>query len=298
MSLDRLINLIVAIALIEMMVLIGLQVTMAQLLVTIKDWRLMARAALANYVLVPAVAVLLLIAFEADPMVAAGFLVLAVCPGAPFGPPFAGFARADVATAVGLMVILAGSSAFLAPLLLQVLMPWLAGNEAARADPLAMVRALLMIQLLPLLLGLMMRHRLPGLADRLVGPLERVGEILNGGVAVLILASQFQMLAQIRLRGFAGMLMLLAASLAIGWLAGRSGHSGRRTMALTTALRNVGVGLVIVTGSFGGTAAVSAALAYGIIEVFGSLLVAFWWRHSSPVKAEPAASPTSLSERQ
>jgi BASS family bile acid:Na+ symporter len=51
-------------------------------------------------------------------------------------------------------------------------------------------------------------------------------------------------------------------------------------MALTTALRNVGVGLVIVTGNFAGTAAVSAALAYGIVEVFGTLLVALWWGRS------------------
>jgi BASS family bile acid:Na+ symporter len=297
MSLDRLINLIVSIALIEMMVLVGLQVTIAQLLATIKDWRLIARAALANYLLVPAAAVLLLIAFAADPMVAAGFLVLAVCPGAPFGPLFAGIARADVATAVGLMVVLAGSSAFLAPLLLQLLLPWVAETEAARAHPLAILEALLTIQLLPLLLGLMMRHWRPLLADRLLGPLERVSKILNLGVMGLILASQFPMLAQIRLRGFAGMLLLLAASLAIGWLAGGSGRSGRRTMALTTALRNVGVGLVIVTGSFGGTAAVSAALAYGIVEVFGSLLVALLWRRSAPVK-DIASGAVALSERE
>jgi BASS family bile acid:Na+ symporter len=100
---------------------------------------------------------------------------------------------------------------------------------------------------------------------------------LSLSVAGLILATQFQMLAEIRARGFAGMLILLAASLAIGWLAGGSGRDSRRTMALTTALRNVGVGLVIVTGNFAGTPAVSAALAYGIVEVLGSLLLALWW---------------------
>jgi len=52
-------------------------------------------------------------------------------------------------------------------------------------------------------------------------------------------------------------------------------------MALTTSLRNVGVGLVIVTGNFAGTPAVSAALSYGIVEVLLSLLVAFWWRRSA-----------------
>ena len=100
-------------------------------------------------------------------------------------------------------------------------------------------------------------------------------------MAALILASQFQMLADIRVRGFAGMLMLLTGSLVIGWLAGGPGRDSRKTMALTTSLRNVGVGLVIVTGNFAGTPAVAAALAYGILEVFGSLLVALWWRRST-----------------
>ncbi len=47
--------------------------------------------------------------------------------------------------------------------------------------------------------------------------------------------------------------------------------------ALTTALRNVGVGLVIATGAFAGSPAVTAALAYGLFEVLGSLLLALAW---------------------
>jgi bile acid:Na+ symporter, BASS family len=281
MSLDRLINLLVTITLIEMMVLIGLRVTFAELIEIGRSFRLVARAAVANYLLVPALAVALLILFEADPMVAAGFLVLAACPGAPFGPPFAGIARADVPEAVGLMVILAGSSAIVSPLLLTALLPWLAGGAAARIDLVGMVGALLITQLLPLLLGLLLRHRRPQLAERLISPLELASKILNLGMAALILASQFQMLADIRMRGFVGMLMLLAGSLVIGWLAGGPGRDSRRTMALTTSLRNVGVGLVIVTGNFAGTPAVAAALAYGFLEVFGTLLVALWWRRST-----------------
>jgi BASS family bile acid:Na+ symporter len=263
-----------------MMVLTGLRVTFGELGQVVGNLRLVARAAVANYVLVPVLAVLLLVVFDAAPMVGAGFLVLAVCPGAPFGPLFAGIARANVPEAVGLMVILAGSSAIVSPLLLTALMPWLAGGSVARIDLAGMVGALLVTQLLPLLVGLLVRHWRPQLADRLAGPLELISKVLNLGVVGLILASQFQMLADIRLRGFAGMLLLLAGSLLIGWLAGGSKRDSRKTMALTTALRNVGVGLVIVTGNFAGTPAVSAALAYGIVEVLGSLLVALWWRRS------------------
>jgi BASS family bile acid:Na+ symporter len=289
MSLDRLINLLVTITLIEMMVLIGLRVTFAEIAGTVRDWRLVGRAAAANYLLVPAAAIALLVLFDASPPVAAGFLILAVCPGAPFGPPFAAIARANVSMAVGLMVVLAGSSAILSPVLLQVLLPWVSGGEAPRIDLIGMVGALLVTQLLPLLLGLMTRHWRPELAQRLLRPFELVSKVLSLGVAGLILATQFHMLAEIRIRGFVGMLILLAASLAIGWLAGGSGRDSRRTMALTTALRNVGVGLVIVTGNFAGTPAVSAALAYGIVEVFGTLLLALCWarRATAPDLASP-----------
>jgi bile acid:Na+ symporter, BASS family len=271
------INILVTITLVEMMVLVGLRVTFTELAQIAKDWPQVARAAMANYLLFPGVTIALLMLFDVGAMVAAGFLVLAVCPGAPYGPPFAAIARANVPAAVGLMAILAGTSTIISPTLLHVLLPWVSGGEAPQISLIEMLSALLVTQLLPLLLGLMVRHRRPQLVDRLVNPLELVSKVLNLSVAGLILGTQFRMLMDIPIAGFAGMLILLIASLVIGWLAGGPGRDNRRTMALTTSLRNVGLGLVIVTGNFGGTPAVSAALAYGIVEVFGSLLVALCW---------------------
>ena len=276
MSLDRAINVLVTITLIEMMVLVGLRVRSAELARTAGNWRLLARAAVANYVLVPAVTVALLMLFHAGAMVAAGFLVLAVCPGAPYGPPFAAIARANVPVAVGLMAILAGTSTIIScaaacPAAIGL------GRRRPQIDLLGMLGALLATQLLPLLLGLVVRHRRPQVADRLLRPLELVSKLLNLAVAGLILGTQFRMLMEIPVAGFAGMMILLVASLAIGWLAGGPERNDRRTMALTTSLRNVGLGLVIVTGNFAGTPAVSAALAYGIVEVLGSLVAALWW---------------------
>jgi len=152
-SLDRLINILVTIALVEMMMLIGFGATFAELARTARNWRLIARAATANYLLVPAVAVALLALFEASPMFATGFFILAVCPGAPYGPPFAGIAHANVPAAVGLMVVLAGSSAIVSPALLHLLLPWVSGGEAPHMDLMAMLMVLLSTQLLPLLLG-------------------------------------------------------------------------------------------------------------------------------------------------
>src|SRR5262249_37788531 len=130
MTLDQLINVLVTITLIEMMAAIGLGVTFVDLAGVARNWRLVGRAALANYVCVPAVTVGLLLLFAANQEVAAGFLILAVCPGAPCGPPFVAIAKGNVAVAVGLMAILAGSSAIIAPILLQYLLPLASGNES------------------------------------------------------------------------------------------------------------------------------------------------------------------------
>src|SRR5262245_35323944 len=121
-------------ALVAMMLSIGLKVSFAQVLASAGHIRLVGLGILANFVLVPLVTVGLLSGFQASPLVSAGFLILAVCPGAPVGPPFTAVARGDVSLATGLMVILAGLSALLAPALLTVLLGWLSPESDLHID--------------------------------------------------------------------------------------------------------------------------------------------------------------------
>ena len=275
MTMDQLINVLVPITLIEMMVAIGLGVSFAELAAVARNRRLVTKAALANYLCVPAVTVGLLLVFHpADPMVSAGFLILAVCPGAPFGPGCVKLAKGNVAAAVGWMVMLAGSSAVAAPILLYLLLPVMSGSEALQVDSAKIVVTLLVTQLAPLCLGLGVRHWLPRLANKLLRPANLLSAILNVATMGIVLVVYLPLMAAIRLRGYVAMSALLVASWAAGWLLGGPGSDNRRALTHTTSLRNVGVGLVIVTGNFGVTAAVTAVLAYGIFEIVGSLLLA------------------------
>jgi BASS family bile acid:Na+ symporter len=101
--------------------------------------------------------------------------------------------------------------------------------------------------------------------------------VLSLVTVVAILFVHFQLLSEIRLRGYIGMTALLIGSWVVGWLLGGPGRDLRKSMTLTTSLRNVGVGLVIAMDSFAGTSAVTAIVAYGILEIAGSLLLALWW---------------------
>jgi BASS family bile acid:Na+ symporter len=297
MTTDQVINVLVTITLIEMMLAVGLGVPFAELTSVARNWRLVGQALLANYVCVPAATVgLLLLIHPPDPLVPAGFLILAVCPGAPFGPPCTSIARGNVAVAVGLMVILAGTSAIAAPVLLHFLLPWMSGAETLQVNAVRLVGTLLVTQLIPLCVGLCLRHWQPRLAERLLKPANLLSAVLGLSTVGLILVIQFHLLAEIGWRAWVGMSALLVASCASGWLLGGPGIDNRRAMALTTSLRNVGVALVIAAGNFAGTAAVTATIAYGIFEIVGSLLLSLGWsrrvaapdRNAAAAKLEPS----------
>ena len=289
-TVDQLINVLVTITLVEMMVAIGLGVTFADVLNVARSQRLVTQAAVANYVCVPAVAAGLLLLFRAQPMVAAGFLIAAVCPGAPYGPPLTAMAKGNVPAAVGLMVLLAGSSALMAPLLLYFLLPWvqqrLAGDAGRlHVDAAKMIVTLLLTQLLPLFVGLAVRQRRPILAARLLKPASLLSLVLNLTVIGLIVGVHFPTLMAIRPRAFVGMLALVLAALGAGWLLGTPGSGNRKSMAITTSVRNVGVSLVIATSSFPGTPAVTATLAFALFQTILMALIALGWGRLTPATA-------------
>ncbi len=275
-SLDKIANLLVLILLIEMMMTSGLGVSWSDLAAVVKNGRLVAQAGLANYVLVPLITILLLNLLQAKPLVAVGFLLIAVCPGAPFAPPLTAMAKGNTPIAVGLMLILGASSAIVAPLLLTVLLPFVARGADLKIDSIKIVTTLLMTQLLPLGIGLLVRSRRPQLAERLKKPASQFTAVLSVVVLVLIITLQYRTLADISWKGFAGICALLLLFLAAGWVVGGRGREIRRAVGLTTAARNVGVALVIATASFPESDAVTAVILFAVFQTIGLVLIALW----------------------
>jgi len=285
MTIDRIINILAAVTLFEMMITIGLGVKLVDIAGVARDWRVLARALIANYVLVPAAAVLLLLLFHPAPLVAAGFLIAAVCPGAPYGPPFTAAAKGNVVLAVGLMIVLAASSALAAPVLLRLLLPLVSGDQPVEVDAVKIAATLFGAQLLPLCVGLFLHHRWPLLAGRLAEPGRLLSLVLNVLLLATIIVTQFGMLIAIPARAFLGMAALVAAALASGWGLGGSAREDRTAMALAASVRNVGVGLVIATASFPGTPAIAATTAFALFQTIVMALAAAAWGRLAPASA-------------
>jgi BASS family bile acid:Na+ symporter len=221
------------------------------------------------------VTIALLLLFNPDPMVTVGFLIMAVCPGAPVGPPFAAVAKGNVAYATGLMVILAGLSVVLSPILLGLLLAQLVPASELQIDYAAIVTTLLVSQLLPLALGLGVHRWAPLLTRRIAKPVGMVANLLLLSVVALVVIREYDSLKTIMFRGWIGMLLLLAASFGIGWFCAGPDLATRKSLAVTTAVRNAAVALVIATSNFANTGAVTAVVAYALVSIFTALGCAY-----------------------
>jgi len=275
MNTTNVVNLLTIAGLVAIMLSMGFKVTFAEVAAPMRRPRLVVSGLLANFVLAPAATAALLYLFEANPSVSVGFLILAVCPGAPLGPPFTAIAKGDVAYATGQMVILAGLSALLSPALLSLILPQLFPASNLNIDYLVIVKTLLVSQILPLGLGLSVHHVAPNFTSRIAKAVGLVGNLLLLSVVVLALVQQYEFLASIRPRGWIAMAILLAATVGIGWVCGGPGRATRKALAVTTGVRNAAVALVIVSGNFADTAAVTSVVAYALLSIFATLGVAF-----------------------
>lgn len=284
MTIDQFITLLAALTSIGMMVTLGLKVKASDIFEVGKRPDLLFRVLVANYILVPGAAFGLLLLCRASPMVAAGFVVVAVCPGAFYALPFTPMTKSNVTVPFGLIVLLAASSALLAPFLLALLLPLIAGKMAMAVNVFKMMAILLGVQVLPLLLGFWIRHRYAALAARLKRPASIFDIGLNLVLLTVIIVVQFHTLANIEERGFIGLLCLVLATLVVGKLVVKhSRGAAARAMLLGISVRNVGISLVIASGSLPGTAAISSVTAYGICQTILITLFAFSWGRRSPV---------------
>ncbi len=153
-------------------------------------------------------------------------------------------------------------------------MRWIVPASELTFDYLGIVKILLVTQLLPLGIGLALHEWTPEFAEKVVKPLSLLANLLLLALVGLILSEQFETLRAIRPLAWLGMLILLLASLIIGWCCGGSDCGARRALAVTTGVRNAAVGLAIATTNFARTPAVTAVVAYAFVAIFGTLAFA------------------------
>lgn len=224
---------------------VGLILRVGDITASLGDRRWVLRALLANFVVLPALAVGVSRLLGLDTMLSAALLVLATAPAGPVVIKAAAMAKGDSALAVGLVVSVLTLGVVTQP----VVLPLLLDGVTVHAG--TIVRILLFTVLIPLLLGLALRARAPALAARLQLPLQRVSSISLFLFVTLLPALQWRELVELlSSRAFPAALLFAAACAATGWLLGGPQAGPRRILTLCCSQPNLGAAFVIANQNF------------------------------------------------
>ncbi|MCB9140125.1 MAG: bile acid:sodium symporter [Caldilineaceae bacterium] len=284
--LSTLFNLVVLVFVLSSMLGLGLSLRVDQLIAPLRNYTLMGKALIANFILAPALAYLLTQVIGLDQQYAFGLIILGVVAGAPMLAKYSELAKGDLAYTLGLMVLLQVVTIIFAPLILPVIL------QGAQVDTLGLLKSLLLSMMLPLAIGLFIKARYDDLAKTLNPFMSQASSIAL--IAQLFLAIP---LGGSDLLGIFGTGALITAliftvgNFAIGYALGGPARSTRVVTGLGTSQRNVSAGMLIATQSFSDPKVLLMVLVGSIVMmIVNSLAGAEFGRHvpdPQPAKSQP-----------
>lgn len=272
-TLHLLFNAVTVIFIVATMFAAGLGATMATLRGIFTNVPLLLLALVANIVVIPLLGWGLGALFS---LPAAGFIALvlvASSPGGPFGAKLAMVQKGDVVAGAAMQVLLAtiGSLTF-APTANGILTAADIGKGVS-LDVVALVRTVALLQLVPFVIGLLLRRYAAPTARSWHPPAAKVsnvtflivlaGMLLGNWRDVLSLLSSLTLLA-----GF----VLSAAAFAVGTLLATGTRVRRTTMGSVASVRNVGPALAAIGIAFDNEPAILGALAAVLLSGLAAAL--------------------------
>lgn len=227
------------------MLAMGLSLTVKQVTDPLRNPRLVGLALLANFVLVPLVALILKTMLGLSEPLGIGLMLLATSAGAPFLPKLAQNAKGNIPLSVGLMVLLMVVTVIYVPLVLPLLLPGVSVN------PLDIASSLIVLMLIPLGIGLFIKARYADTAASLQPTFAQVSNTAFMLLfATMILLNWRTILGTLGSGAIFAAVLLVLVAFAIGYFLGGRDAGTRSVMGLGTAQRNVSAAVVIAAQNF------------------------------------------------
>jgi BASS family bile acid:Na+ symporter len=283
---EALLTLAVMVFPVASMLAVGLSYTLRQIAGPLRRPDRVFRAIVANFVLVPLLALGISRALALDPSLAAGVILVGTAAGAPFLVKLTRAANADVGLSATLLVLLMPLTVVYMPLVVPRLVADASVNAAGIAVP------LISTLLLPLAIGLALDSALPDVARRL-RPIARA----TSSVALLVLVAASlvvygPLFAELIGTGaITAAVLLTVAAFGVGYLLSSPGHDRRAVMGLGAGQRNIAAALVVASQDFGDPRTLVMVVLFSVIDLMVLFPIAWVLRRRSRARPMRPAPP-------
>jgi BASS family bile acid:Na+ symporter len=261
---------------------IGLSFTLKQIAGPLRHVGRVFRALVANFVIVPLLALGISRLLGLEPSLAAGLMLIGTAAGAPFLIQLTQAANANTGLSATLLVLLMPVTVLYMPLVIPLVVTDASVSVSGIALP------LISTLLLPLVAGLVLDSGRPSLAARL-----RPVAIKTSSVALIVLIASTLVLNGPRFRhllgtgAIAAAVLLTAGAFAAGYLLSSPGFDRRTVMGLGAGQRNVAAALVVASQDFDDPNTLVMVVLCLAVELMILFPIAWMLRRRSPTRLPP-----------
>ncbi len=244
-------------------------------------WRrpgIMLKALFAVLVAVPALAILVAHALGLPRLAEVGLVLMAVSPGAPVALRKSLKSGGHKAFAPGLQISVAILAVVSMPLSIAGLNEYYGGSAAIEPWPLA--KQVCMAQLLPLGLGMLVRHFTASGAAWLEAKLSPAGTALLLVLAILAVVEMFPLVLLAGTKVGVAIVLVTLGALAMGQLLGGPEPGTRTAVAITAAARNPGLALLVASLNNAASPIYAVIVAYLLVSALTVVPYMVWRRRS------------------
>jgi bile acid:Na+ symporter, BASS family len=243
---------------------VPLESTQGEIIEHFKDFNLMGRALLANFVIIPILGFIIARFFDLAPDIRTGFLLLAMAPGGLLALQFARVSKGNRVFGVALLLGFCLLAILITPLFVYLFFP----REGAGKLPFGwLTMMLILLIVVPLVVGRLLQEIIPEHAPMLGLWLGRLSIVIF--IVAALTAGRYKSPA-IKLmgaNGIAAIVLLILGAWVVGWLMGGPKIRNRKVLAISSSMRNVGVCLPIASNYFAGTEVSVPMLAFSGIMI-------------------------------
>lgn len=257
-----------------------------------RDFRALAKAPkplavglISQFIVLPALTFLMVIALQPQASVALGLILVAACPGGNISNFITHRAGGNAALSVSLTGIATVGAIVLTPLNIAF---WgsLYGPSAeilrtTEIDPVQIAITVSLMLVLPLILGVTLNTKRPDITRRIRRPLQWLSMAIFVAFVAIALASNWTQFLTYA-GGIIGLVILhnalaLGGGFATATLARLSSYD-RRSITIETGIQNSGLGLILIFTFFGGLGGMAVIAAFwGIWHAISGLALASLW---------------------
>jgi len=238
-------NLSVLIYIVSTMISMGLKFYPKQFLEPLKDKTLILKSLTANFIILPIITYIILQVIHLDQGLAIGLVLMTVGAGSPFMLKLVQFMKADMAFAVGLMIILSLVTLVYMPIILSVLLP------SVTVNPLSIASSLLVLIFLPLVIGTALKSRHNNLAEMIQPIFDKISNIFIVLVIILYLGLNYNdFLAVFGTGALIASIIFISAAFISGYILGGPSNNTRSVLGMGTAIKNSSAAFVVAVTNF------------------------------------------------